>query len=371
MVNSTENVFGTSSALSVKERNRPLQYNVVYLIGAGFSAPMGIPIVSNFLEKSKDQFFNDPQRFAHFRKVFETIASMAVTKGYYKTDLTNIEEILSILEMREQFTQATSDSQFRKYIADVIEYHTPAIGDRPWGRHWTSLLFGPPPWANYGAFVAALFGQTFEFVPDPTGGNVFSYRANSLMERAFKYSVVTLNYDLIFEHCAEYMNTGFKTSLKFKREWDESTDLDSIYLAKLHGGVGRGEEIIPPTWNKSLNHQGIIPAWQIAYNVLSEAHHIRIVGYSLPMNDSYIRYLLRAAVIDSTHHHLKNIDVLCLDPDGSVKARYDEFMQFHKYRFCSARTEDYLKAYVDCLHGWPRQITGDELELAHDRFCKV
>jgi len=34
---------------------------VVYLLGAGFSAPLGLPVMSNFLEKSKDIYFADPQ----------------------------------------------------------------------------------------------------------------------------------------------------------------------------------------------------------------------------------------------------------------------------------------------------------------------
>lgn len=30
--------------------------NVVYILGAGFSAQFGLPIMSNFLEKSKDMY---------------------------------------------------------------------------------------------------------------------------------------------------------------------------------------------------------------------------------------------------------------------------------------------------------------------------
>jgi hypothetical protein len=328
---------------------------------------MGIPVVGNFLEKSKDQFYNNRQHFSHFEKVFETIKKMAFTKEYYKTDLSNIEEILSILEMQEHVA-GTSQSEFRRYIADVINYHTPAIGERPWGIHWTSLLFGPTPWANYGAFVAALFGQVFEQVPDPTGGNKFRYRASGLADRTTRYNIISLNYDLIVENCVEYMNTGFDAGLTYRRDLNGCDKVDSVCIAKLHGGIGKNEDIVPPTWNKSLSHRGILPAWQLAYQLLAEAHHIRVIGYSLPTNDAYLRYLLRAAVAGSNHDHLKNIDVLCLDPNGCVKPRYDEFIQFHKYRFRSARTEDYLKQYVDCLDHWPQRITGEELEVAHERF---
>ena len=72
---------------------------VVYLLGAGFSAPLGLPVMSNFLMKSKDMYSEDPDRYSHFKKVFDRIREMSVCKNYYKADLFNIEEVLSILEI--------------------------------------------------------------------------------------------------------------------------------------------------------------------------------------------------------------------------------------------------------------------------------
>jgi hypothetical protein len=43
---------------------------VTYIVGAGFSAPLGLAVMSNFLAKSKDLFYNDPSRFPDFEKVF-------------------------------------------------------------------------------------------------------------------------------------------------------------------------------------------------------------------------------------------------------------------------------------------------------------
>jgi len=59
---------------------------VVYLLGAGFSAPLGIPVMSNFLMKSKDVYFANPERFKHFSDVFDMINAMSVSKNYYHTD---------------------------------------------------------------------------------------------------------------------------------------------------------------------------------------------------------------------------------------------------------------------------------------------
>ena len=86
--------------------------NVVYLLGAGFFYPLGLPVMGNFLEKSKDMYFEDKGGYQHFEEVFEKIREMHVSKTYYDTDLTNIEEILSILEMEQHLGDKSSKQSF-------------------------------------------------------------------------------------------------------------------------------------------------------------------------------------------------------------------------------------------------------------------
>ncbi len=74
--------------------------NVVYLLGAGFSAPLGLPLMGNFLVKAKDMYWQHPDQFRHFSKVLDTIQKMHVCKSYFESDLSNIEEVLSIPEMQ-------------------------------------------------------------------------------------------------------------------------------------------------------------------------------------------------------------------------------------------------------------------------------
>jgi len=45
--------------------------HVVYILGAGFSAPLGLPVMANFLEISKDMFASDPETYRDFAKVFK------------------------------------------------------------------------------------------------------------------------------------------------------------------------------------------------------------------------------------------------------------------------------------------------------------
>ena len=94
--------------------------NVVYLLGAGFSAPLGLPVMSNFLEKAKDIYFADSNNYRHFSKIFEFIDKMSYAKNYYACDLTNIEEILSILEMQQQLGSKGLRKSFVDFITDGI-----------------------------------------------------------------------------------------------------------------------------------------------------------------------------------------------------------------------------------------------------------
>lgn len=50
---------------------------IVYLLGAGFSAPLGLPIMSDFYFKSQDMFMAEPDKYSHFKEVFDTIRDMS------------------------------------------------------------------------------------------------------------------------------------------------------------------------------------------------------------------------------------------------------------------------------------------------------
>jgi hypothetical protein len=144
----------------------------------------------------------------------------------------------------------------------------------------------------------------------------------------------------------------------------------------MHGSVSDGS-IIPPTFNKGLYLKKVPPAWGDAYDVLRNAHENRIIGYSLPQSDTYIKYILKAA--RATTKVLEHIDVVCFDPDPheEVKKRYDEFILFRYYKFCNRKTEDYLEKVnesrqiltdhlgQDIVH----RVEFNHLESAHEKFC--
>ncbi|HEX6901709.1 MAG TPA: SIR2 family protein [Thermoanaerobaculia bacterium] len=347
---------------------------IVYLLGAGFSAPLGLPVMSNFLEKSKDLYFSDPQRYRYFEDVLNAIAKMSVVKNYYSTDLFNIEEILSVLAMQQNLRGRRLKKAFLAYIADVISYYTPIfLPTENLPSNWQDRIFASAghPGSLYGAFVANLI--QLRVSPAEIEG---MFRASSfqesdaiyVQESDATYGIITLNYDLILERFLDYIETAFVNTgiLRFA-----SNCLDGgVPLAKLHGSVDTGI-MVAPTWNKTLA-RNLLPAWKTAFQLLAKANHIRIIGYSLPTADAYIKYLLRAAAIESPH--LKKIDVLCRDDrKGSVRARYEEFIDFANFRFVNGNVVDYLRpnVFTRIQRADSRELRAIEfrgLEAGHEHF---
>ena len=304
---------------------------IAYLLGAGFSAPLGLPVMSNFFSMSKDMYFKNPGNYPHFQSVFETIQEMSIIKNYYSTDLFNIEEILSILEMGEYLQGNQLKSDFLKYIADVINYYTPKLPPHNPGElpgNWYDFLFGTDLlWEAYGRFIGNLCNLGFRHTGSQFRGYYSDIVCETITNAQSQYSIITLNYDLIPESILQFITTNYANATA------------SLPIAKLHGSVATGL-IVPPTWSKGVNKQ-IVPAWKEAFQILMEANQIRIIGYSLPTADAYVKYLFKSAVIKASH--LKRIDVICLDDKrDTTRQRYNDFIPFIYYRFANASVTDYL-----------------------------
>ncbi len=351
--------------------------NVVYFLGAGFSAPLGLPVISNFYQKSKDMYFDDPERYKHFKEVIGIIQNMSAVKNYFTTDLYNIEEIMSILEM-SYYLRDRRRLVFKKYIADVISHFTPPIKDppKPIPANYENFIFGDSfHMTYYGYFVASIFNLILrreEIRDDGPQRRFIDWQC--IFRRAddqdTSYSIISLNYDLVLESMLDFIKSKHtvESNIRFYdpliKKSGELNPLEEIPLAKLHGSI-KPLSVVPPTWNKTSNKE-LKKAWKLAYSCLRNANQIRILGYSLPIADSYIKYLLKSAILDAKN--LKYVDIICLDPNSDVKKRYDEFIEF---KYCFFKNED-ISIYLDRIHSQAKKekagMRFDELERAHSAF---
>jgi hypothetical protein len=81
--------------------------------------------------------------------------------------------------------------------------------------------------------------------------------------------------------------------------------------------------IIPPTWDKSIYHQELSKIWSQAALDLSIAENIYVIGYSLPVTDSFFKYLYALG-----SEGVKIIERFWVfNPDKeNVKPRFEEFI---------------------------------------------
>lgn len=337
-----------------------MRKNVVYILGAGFSAPLGIPVMSQFLTKAKYMYASRENTGA-VDVIFDELDRLDKTKRFFSSDLFNIEEVLSILTMENKLgTQLPAVQQaFQKLIAEVILHHTPQLpplgGDShvEMGKSFPDVI-SESEWGPYTHFVANLIGMTIvgsriaHVGPPGVTFRIDAEATRPATNVSTEYSVITLNYDLIIETLAAFFHSMTQHTLPPPDVATSTSDSQAkrldfpfplMRLAKLHGCAAAPDTIVPPTWDKDVSPR-ILKAWRLAYELLSQANEIRIIGYSLPAADAYVQYLLKSAVLKTTNLHA--IDVICYDPDGSVKARYDQFMDSNRYRFVNGLTQDYL-----------------------------
>jgi hypothetical protein len=161
------------------------------------------------------------------------------------------------------------------------------------------------------------------------------------------------------------VTTGEATGLEVVTHTPPRGDSDLV-LAKLHGSIHDGS-IVPPTWNKASQSK-VTAAWAHALKALRSANEIRVLGYSLPETDSYMRYLFKCAAVDA--ENLQSVDVVCRDDEAqSVERRYRDFVRV-RLRFANRFIEDYFKELMVVGVNWraTQPFTFDALEDAHERF---
>ena len=356
---------------------------VVYILGAGFSAPLGLPVMSNFIEKSKDMYFKEKDKYKHFEDVYKEIEKLSTVKKYYDSDLFNIEEILSIFETEKYVGKSSKNISFIDFIADVISYFTPkfdlinnaSIEILP---NWFDRILGNDYNLNlYGKFISNIQNLNFKIkTKDAFGLNNPRVQCEKKEETKALYSIITLNYDTIIEELCAIMNSysSSNNAIDLDTHISEKSNVwENLRIAKLHGSIDKNN-IIPPTWNKTIVDENIQNAWKLAFNLLKEANHIRIIGYSLPNTDSYVKYLFKSAFTQDSHLvHLKKIDVMCLDDmQNNVEKRYNSFINFNNFRY---KNIDFIKflEFFDQQHSekyitQTKEISWNKLEELHEEF---
>lgn len=300
----------------------------VYVVGAGFSAARGLPLIANFMfalrdahewliQQSREGEAESVQRVLEFR--------LHSTPTVYRVqvDLENIEELFSLA--------AAADSSLTRdicvAIAATLDY---CSGTRSPPKTRFSLKPGGPP------IPAPL--TTNELPPiglsELTQYEVSTYdfmlatllgRLN-LKKAQTTNAIISFNYDLLVEEALTSLEVPFSYGFPSKAvsEHDSSKKIflsknPETQLLKLHGSTnwafpgyqggrmtifGSYEEVraaeyvpqlVPPTWRKNFDG-ALSHVWQEAMRQISQATRLIVIGFSMPAADQHFKYLVAAGL---------------------------------------------------------------------------
>jgi len=186
---------------------------------------------------------------------------------------------------------------------------------------------------------------------------LFIFSDNHSSVQTYGDTIITFNYDLVLEATATIYNRnraekgkniGFAFNTMFGKSNIVSDDINryfikngqhdffpaidifseeasAINLIKLHGSINwklnndnNKTFIVPPTWNKSDTE--IRKLWNLAYEELTKAKRIIIIGYSFPEIDIYVKSLIALALNENSI--IQNIYFINPDSENAKKIVY-------------------------------------------------
>lgn len=345
----------------------------VFILGAGFSADAGAPVIRDFLNVSRELFDDpdsglDPEERQLFQKVFEFKKKVAQAREKFEIDLDNIEELFGLVEMSRRLYPDMADTRdatvylIAKTLQLAIEHNPP--------RQWISLT----PHRNYKT-VALPWHSSVPRDPQRGGDyfhcDMYQHFAHLLAgtyddpkkARFRSNAVITFNYDVVLDSALK--KAGIPPAYGLSDDANEK----GVPLLKLHGSANwvvctypacskpqvcldpvttYSQEsfrsmackhcgktnlrllIVPPSWDKSEYQDIMKPVWDRAVKELQTATRICIIGYSMPASDSFFRYLLTLGLAEN--HQLYKLIVVDKGshsfPDfGASSAQQDEHLK--------------------------------------------
>lgn len=321
---------------------------IVFILGAGASKDAGAPLMADFLDRA-DQLRREgkvDQFKADFNRVFDARSNLQPVHSKAKLEFHNIESLFAAFEMARLVNKLPGMSNediesvllsIRRLIFATLEKTV------VYKTHGEAIL----PNETYKSFALLVNDLNQEGSPN-------------------RCSIITFNYDLALDHAlwavgrppnyhlGETVEWHYTTFLKLhgSLNWarcskcrkiipwsfdnfftkfrfhnlrdshvvylDLASKLSSSDLSHCGQSVSHDPLIVPPTWNKTAQHQDLSRVWQRAAFELSDAENIFVSGYSLTETDSFFRYLYALGSVGKTL--IKRFWVF--DPNESVRSKF-------------------------------------------------
>lgn len=321
----------------------------VFILGAGFSASAGAPLINDFLDVSRD-IFDDPDSELddYERTVFQTAFDfkkhVAQAREKFDIDLDDIEQLFGLVEMSHRLDTATENVRDAMVylIAKTLQLAVARKKHRPYIRMtldkayensnptWAALV---PQEASPGVFCPDVY-QHFALLLSGRYDDPHKNKSRSNI-------AITFNYDLVLDDALRRIGVAPFYGLPNISADDQldGPDAQSVSVLKLHGSTNwaicsacrqvhvlgtkwttdakafraracakckQGKLnllLVPPSWDKSEYRETMRPVWKKAVDALKTAKRIVVIGYSMPGSDTFFKFLLTLGLAENHQLH--------------------------------------------------------------------
>jgi hypothetical protein len=330
----------------------------VLIFGAGVSASCGIAVAKDILRAA---IFKVGERSHEAKEISEALKYLYPDfEPRFKT-YPNIEDFLNLIEMATVFnTEEFIESSLwpRERLERVKGIVLKIVSDYIW---------------------------SFSQRQRPVSESLLAYITNHVADGDI---IITFNWDLTIEQAISHRRPPARVRYQYSR----GTKREEITLLKPHGsvnwfdkdlaplvhrcaGVDLDEKIrsidqidlllaqdltdatpvlVPPLTNKNFSSYAVLSqTWNSIYRAVSDASILTILGYSLPKEDQFSRFVLRRAlrqnVLRSRRNEKESLAVVVVNPDEATEGAFARLMGKDHVEFNFHRA--YFEDFVEGLQG--------------------
>ncbi len=276
----------------------------VYILGAGFSRPAGLPLMKDFLLQARDCLSGhemDEETKHAFEVVLGFISNASMAAYRVKFNPENIEELFSMASALGNMEIINSIRIVISFTIHAAMIKTDGIGGYYLSRNVPRKHIESNKWVMNGTTCNIPQYQHFAYLMSQS-----NYYHDDHVSNDAKNTVITFNYDTLLEDSLKAIGREFsyiydKLDNRIcilkphgSLAWEDSAGNDKYESSKLN----KNPLIIPPTWNKSMLFE-FEKIWKNCIEALRDSTRIIIIGYSFPRTDAHIRYLLSCGLMEN------------------------------------------------------------------------
>lgn len=370
----------------------------VFILGAGFSNPVGLPSISEFYNLIKIIYLDKKHELNDFlSKSFEGVIEYRNTLNSVSAkttiDLDNIETLFSYLDMDCECGDGACVEIRRKLVYTII--NTLDISTK---FSYVDALESTISIKDYLGKENVRFGAGKE---TNFNLNIYEYFAclisGIIGSRDCAYTdrdtIITFNYDIILDsiflaqHIPVFYGFGEnkKGDIRYLKlhgsaNWSKCNECGKIKVIPVYpkdllkcdtcADAILEPLIVPPTWNKSEYRNEINEIWKTALEEIKKARKIFIIGYSRPNTDLFFEYLMSLGLKDNNDIE----KIVVVDRDVSLERASVEkeeikfyleeldkkyksllnsnFIKNRHYEFRAIGVEDFIRTYLPSYLGF-------------------